>query len=127
MEKRTLFVGGLCLWLSVGGGAPAWADDLLRLASPDGEVEVRVFTENGRLFCTAKQGGEEALAPSPLGIVADGVDLGLNVSASSQAETEKIDESYPLFGNHANARNCAVEATLPLEASGKRYTLFVRA
>ena len=127
MEKRTLFVGGLCLWLSVGGGAPAWADDLLRLASPDGEVEVRVFTENGRLFCTAKQGGEEALAPSPLGVVADGVDLGLNVSASSQAETEKIDESYPLFGNHANARNRAVEATLPLEASGKRYTLFVRA
>ena len=123
-KKNWLDFLPLCLCLV---GTPAWGEELLQLASPGGQVTVRVFTEGGKLFCDAKREGVAMLASSPLGLVADGVDLGANVSARSAAETEKIDESYPLFGNHAKARNRAVEAALPLEASGKRYTLFVRA
>ena len=102
------------------------AGDLLQLNGPEGIVEVRVFESGGQLFCTASCGGVQVLDDSPLGLVVDGVDLGQHVSAVSEAQVTCFDERYPVFGHHATARNCGVEAMLPLEASGTRYALFVR-
>lgn len=126
MEKITLRNGLLLASLFLMG-TPAWATDLTHVSSPDGQVEVRVFTEGGQLYCEATKGGNQLLESSRLGLVVDGVDLSRDVSLVSQPKAESIDETYPLNGNHPKARNHCLESALTLRASGKEYVLFVRA
>lgn len=126
MEKITLRNGLLLASLFLMG-TPAWATDLTHVSSPDGQVEVRVFTEGGQLYCEATKGGNLLLESSRLGLVVDGVDLSRDVSLVSQPKAESIDETYPLNGNHPKARNHCLESALTLRASGKEYVLFVRA
>lgn len=126
MEKITLRNGLLLASLFLMG-TPAWATDLTHVSSPDGQVEVRVFTEGGQLCCEATKGGNQLLESSRLGLVVDGVDLSRDVSLVSQPKAESIDETYPLNGNHPKARNHCLESALTLRASGKEYVLFVRA
>ena len=126
MDKRTLRNGLLLACLSLMG-TPAWATDLTHVSSPDGQVEVRVFTEDNQLYCEATREGNRLLKPSSLGLVVDGVDLGKDVSLVSHPKVESIDETYPLNGNHPTVRNHCLESALTLRASGKEYVLFVRA
>lgn len=126
MEKITLRNGLLLASLFLMG-TPAWATDLTHVSSPDGQVEVRVFTEGGQLCCEATKGGNQLLESSRLGLVVDGVDLSRDVSLVSQPKAESIDETYPLNGNHPKVRNHCLESALTLRASGKEYVLFVRA
>lgn len=126
MDKRSLRNGLLLASLFLMG-TPAWATDLTHVSSPDGQVEVRVFTEGGQLCCEATKGGNLLLESSRLGLVVDGVDLSRDVSLVSQPKAESIDETYPLNGNHPKARNHCLESALTLRASGKEYVLFVRA
>lgn len=126
MDKRSLRNGLLLACLSLMG-TPAWATDLTHVSSPDGQVEVRVFTEGGQLCCEATKGGNQLLESSRLGLVVDGVDLSRDVSLVSHPKAERIDETYPLNGNHPKAHNHCLESALTLRASGKEYVLFVRA
>ena len=126
MDKRTLRNGLLLACLSLMG-TPAWATDLTHVSSPDGQVEVRVFTEGNQLYCEATREGNRLLKPSRLGLVVDGVDLGRDVSLVSQPKAETIDETYSLNGNHPTACNHCLESALILRASGKDYVLYVRA
>lgn len=128
MDKKIFGKGLLLACLSLMGTS-AWADDinLIRVSSPGAKVEARVFTEDGRLYCEANGMGTQLLAPSPLGLVVDGVDLGKDVTSCSLPKSSTVNETYSLNGNHVTAHNHALEAKLFLQASGKKYVLFVRA
>ena len=128
MDKRSLRKGLLLACLSLMG-TPAWAtvNGSLRNPSPGGRVEAHLFVEQGVLYCEATKDGKQWLMPSRLGLVVDGVDLGQHVSVMGIEDAKVVDETYPLNGNHAQARNFYSEAVVPLRASGKEYVLFVRA
>lgn len=127
MEKRTLRNGLLLASLFLMG-TPAWAtvNGSLRNPSPGGRVEAHLFVEQGVLYCEATKDGKQWLMPSRLGLVVDGVDLGQHVSVMGIEDAKVVDETYPLNGNHAQARNFYSEAVVPLRASGKDYLLYLR-
>lgn len=127
MNKRTLRNGLLLACLSLMG-TPAWAtvNGSLRNPSPGGRVEAHLFVEQGVLYCEATKDGKQWLMPSRLGLVVDGVDLGQHVSVMGIEDAKVVDETYPLNGNHAQARNFYSEAVVPLRASGKDYLLYLR-
>lgn len=127
MDKRTLWNGLLLACLSLMG-TPAWAtvNGSLRNPSPGGRVEAHLFVEQGVLYCEATKDGKQWLMPSRLGLVVDGVDLGQHVSVMGIEDAKVVDETYPLNGNHAQARNFYSEAVVPLRASGKDYLLYLR-
>ena len=118
-----LFLFAFCA-SAYAGWTPA---DGLRLKSPDKKIEISVNQDANGLFYTVKKGKTSVLDKSPLGIIVDGNDLGKGVSFVDEPEITKIDEEYPIFGNHAVAEDKAVEAWVSLEASGVRYGLVVRA
>lgn len=127
MEKITLRNGLLLACLSLMG-TPAWAtvNGSLRNPSPGGRVEAHLFVEQGVLYCEATKDGKQWLMSSRLGLVVDGVDLGQHVSVMGIEDAKVVDETYPLNGNHAQARNFYSEAVVPLRASGKDYLLYLR-
>ena len=127
MDKRSLRNGLLLACLSLMG-TPAWAtvNGSLRNPSPAGRVEAHLFVEQGVLYCEATKDGKQWLMPSRLGLVVDGVDLGQHVSVMGIEDAKVVDETYPLNGNHAQARNFYSEAVVPLRASGKDYLLYLR-
>lgn len=127
MEKITLRNGLLLASLFLMG-TPAWAtvNGSLRNPSPGGRVEAHLFVEQGVLYCEATKDGKQWLMPSRLGLVVDGVDLGQHVSVMGIEDAKVVDETYPLNGNHAQARNFYSEAVVPLRASGKDYLLYLR-
>lgn len=127
MDKRSLRNGLLLACLSLMG-TPAWAtvNGSLRNPSPGGRVEAHLFVEQGVLYCEATKDGKQWLMPSRLGLVVDGVDLGQHVSVMGIEDAKVVDETYPLNGNHAQARNFYSEAVVPLRASGKDYLLYLR-
>lgn len=127
MDKRSLRNGLLLACLSLMG-TPAWAtvNGSLRNPSPGGRVEAHLFVEQGVLYCEATKDGKQWLMPSRLGLVVDGVDLGQHVSVMGIEDAKVVDETYPLNGNHAQARNFYSEAVVPLRASGEDYLLYLR-
>ena len=127
MDKRSLRNGLLLACLSLMG-TPAWAtvNGSLRNPSPGGRVEAHLFVEQGVLYCEATKDGKQWLMPSRLGLVVDGVDLGQHVSVMGIEDAKVVDETYPLNGNHAQARNFYSEVVVPLRASGKDYLLYLR-
>ena len=127
MDKRSLRNGLLLACLSLMG-TPAWAtvNGSLRNPSPGGRVEAHLFVEQGVLYCEATKDGKQWLMPSRLGLVVDGVDLGQHVSVMGIEDAKVVDETYPLNGNHAQARNFYSEAVVSLRASGKDYLLYLR-
>jgi alpha-glucosidase len=106
----------------------AAAADGVRVASPDGAVELRVLTDDpSRLRWSVSLRGRPVVEPSPLGVVVDGVDLGAGV-AVGRADAYRADERYPWRGVHAVAVNRYRGARIPLRhaASGTELTLDVR-
>ena len=66
--------------------------DLLRLGSPDKNIEVCVEEDGGWLLYSVKRGKVDVLQKSPLGITVDGNDLGKGASLVAEPEIEKIQE-----------------------------------
>ena len=126
--KNHLFISAGLLWslFSMSVHAAGSRGDLLRLGSPDKNIEVCVEEDGGRLLYSVKRGKVDVLQKSPLGITVDGHDLGKGASLVAEPEIEKIQEKYPIFGNHAEASGRGVEAVLPMQASGVRFGLVVR-
>ena len=126
--KNHLFISAGLLWslFSMSVHAAGSRGDLLRLGSPDKNIEVCVEEDGGRLLYSVKRGKVDVLQKSPLGITVDRHDLGKGASLVAEPEIEKIQEKYPIFGNHAEASGRGVEAVLPMQASGVRFGLVVR-
>jgi alpha-glucosidase len=112
--------------LITGINAAVAAGDI-KISSPNKQLMVTVFvTPDGRLTYTVNSKNIQLLAPSPLGITIDDVDLGNGAKIASTATFSKIDESYAILGNHRIAKNQATEVAIPIETSGKLFKLIVR-
>ncbi|MCM2373561.1 glycoside hydrolase family 97 protein [Aporhodopirellula aestuarii] len=75
------------------------------MTSPDGQVAVSVFVNEGDVLCySVKWKSEDIVEPSPLGVTVDGVDFGKRVSIGSPTMSS-VDETYATRGVHHLARN----------------------
>ncbi len=108
-------------------GAPVSVEaNGVEIASPGGNIRVSVAASvQGHLTYAVTEGGASVLMASPLGIVADGEALGDAVQLG-KVSLKKIDEKYPVCGNHAMSVSRATEASIPVSSHGKNWTLQVR-
>lgn len=98
----------------------------IKIKSPDGKAVI-VVTDAGGLSYSVVFDGREVVNKSRFGIVADGVDLGAEVTLGKSA-SHTIRESYSMFGGHSQAVNNCRETTVSVQsASGEAYELDVRA
>jgi alpha-glucosidase len=98
----------------------------IKVSSPDGKAVVAV-TDAGGLSYSVFFDGREVVSQSRFGIIANGVDLGADVTLK-KSSSRRIHESYPMFGGHARALNYCRETTLTVRtAAGETYALDVRA
>ena len=120
MKTNLLFISTFILL-----GATVQAAEI-KVSSPDGKALITV-TDAGGLSYTVTFNGREVVAKSRFGIIADGVDLGADVKLGKPS-SHKINESYAMFGGHAEAKNNCRETTIAVRtAAGENYELDVRA
>ena len=96
------------------------------LKSPDKQLVLTVFTEDEKLVYNVKRGNATIINTSPLGLVIDGTDLGDQVRFTDATKMSKINEDYPMIGNHTIAHNKANEVEIPCIASGKTFSVITR-
>ncbi|MDP4272445.1 MAG: glycoside hydrolase family 97 N-terminal domain-containing protein, partial [Bacteroidota bacterium] len=125
MRKTTKLT--VILMFLISGVHAAFAEKGIKIISPNKQLSVWVsVTHEGRLSYSINSDGIRVLETSPLGIVVDNIDLGNGAKIVSKATLTKIDESYPVFGNHSIAYNVGNEAVMPIETAGKAFKLIVR-
>ncbi len=97
------------------------------MKSPGGCVETIVSRDaDGRLVYTVRFGGREALGPSPIGVIVDGVDLGTEVELGT-ATTKPFTLEFPWRGNHAEVKVRGCATTIPVKrTTGAAWTLEVK-
>lgn len=100
----------------------------IAVTSPDGKIRIEIIGEaSGQLTWSVQRQNKTVLAPAPLGLTVDDINLGQSVVLGA-ARTKSIDEQYPTFGNHAVATNHCNEVVIPAEVpSGIKFELHVRA
>ena len=100
----------------------------ITVSSPGENLSVSIAIDpQGQLSYRVTEGKIEVLNSSPLGLKVDGVDLGRGAKLSGRPITREIHDVYNVFGNHAHAKDFAKEIRIPLETSGRRFELVVRA
>ena len=104
----------------LASASPLAAAKSIRIASPDGKVEVELTAADGALCYRVSADGKQVLAPSRLGILADGAELGEN-AALGTPEYRQVNERYKFFGAHPVAVNRAREASVPVTSHGESY------
>lgn len=94
----------------VGAAAPLSVE----LSSPSGLLRATIEVGgDGRLQWSVQRGTIQVLAPSPLGLLVDGEDLGNGVSLG-RVEAREIREEFPTRGVKASAVNHCVSYTVPV-------------
>ena len=129
-----ILVINLCLmsgWNSAKGKDKTMPgpDGLYLLSSPDRNTKVSLFVnESGRLSYNLRRNGRVHIEESPLGIIVDGKDMGVNSALPGSIFITTIDETSPVRGAHNVARDHCNTATLELihEDSGREWKLEVR-
>ncbi|RKE55863.1 glycosyl hydrolase family 97 [Sphingobacterium detergens] len=111
--KKRIVLSGLLLLLFSGLGAQE-----LRVAGPDGKLEVNLSLEQGKLYYRVNLAGQEMLARSPLGLRGDKVDLASKLHVLT-SENRVIDQTYAepkikrrLVHHQANELQCTLENDL---------------
>src|SRR5476651_2117803 len=94
--------------------------------SPDKRIALTIFTADKKLVYTVKAGSTPIIKTSALGLVVDSTDLGDNTRITGAAKLSQVNETYAILGNHPIAHNRANEAEIPLNASGKKFSIIVR-
>ena len=98
----------------------------IKVSSPDGKAVITVTDASGLSYAVTFD-GREVVAKSRFSIIADNVDLGVDVKLG-KTSSHKINESYAMFGGHAEAKNNCRETTVAVRtAAGENYELDVRA
>ncbi len=111
-------------WIFSFGAALQSAE--VKVSSPDGKAVV-ALTDAGGLSYSVFLDGREVVSKSRFGIVADGVDLGVDARLG-KTSSRRIHESYSMFGGHSQAANNCRETTVSVRtATGETYELDVRA
>jgi len=90
------------------------------VSSPDGRMRAELNAADGLLRYRVVVDGKQVLAPSTIGIEADDVEFGQDVTLGS-AHFRKVDEHYRFFGAHAEAVDRANEVTIPAQSHGQSY------
>lgn len=109
-------------------GLPAVAAPAVEVASPDGNVRLRVFVgSDARLSYAFTMRGKPVIEASPMGIIVDGVDLGAGVRTGA-VERYRIRETYRWRGVHSRAVNHANGARVSVRSAkaGAGFNLDVR-
>ena len=101
---------------------PATAAKQVVVQSPDGHLSAIVSASDGNLRYRVLLDGKQLLAPSRLGIRADGVELGEIVTLGT-AKLRQVHESYRFFGAHSLAVNDAREASVTATSHGESYSV----
>ena len=98
----------------------------INVNSPDGKTIITV-TDIGGLSYAVLFDGREVVGKSRFGIIADGVDLGAEVTLK-KSSSRRIRDTYSMYGGHSQAENNCREVTLSVRAAGgETYELDVRA
>ncbi|MGH9629528.1 MAG: glycoside hydrolase family 97 N-terminal domain-containing protein, partial [Bryobacteraceae bacterium] len=116
-----------CIFISLICAAPAAHAQAVTLASPDGQIELRLNTEKNLVY-SVHAGGKPVIEPSRVGIIIDKVDLSEDVSAG-EPELYQTNERYPWYGPHSTAvdRGNGARLNMVHRKSGTKYTLELRA
>jgi len=97
------------------------------VASPDGALTAAVgLGSDDRLECRLSLDGREIGRLGSLGLVVDGVNLGVGARFVGEPRLREIDESYAWQGVHSVARNHCREAVIPCEKAGRAFNLILR-
>jgi alpha-glucosidase len=116
--------------LFLAAASPSGASENLPvvLDSPDGAVRLDIDPGGGRLTFAIARAGRPVIAPSALGLVVDGVDLGRGATVGG-VEKYRLDESYRTRGAHSRAisRCNGVRVSARHAESGVAYTVEARA
>ncbi len=94
------------------------------VSSPDGKIQAELKISGGLLRYRIVADGKQVLAPSIIGIRADDVEFGQDVTLGS-AHLRKVDEHFRFFGAHAEAVDRASEATVPAHSHSQSYSVDV--
>ncbi|NLX25922.1 MAG: glycoside hydrolase family 97 protein [Lentisphaerae bacterium] len=116
--------GAGCSALSSTSGNP----NAVSVSSPDKSIKISVQSNaEGQLTWMVVRKDKTIVAESPLGLTVDGIDIGKAVTLG-KPQSRKINETYPVFGNHSKAVNRCTETVIPVTcAGGLEYLLDVRA
>ena len=124
--RALIFV--VMIGLSGAAGAQGSADkNSLSIRGPDGWLKANIFiSASGRLQYDLRKDKICVIEPSDLGILADGVDLGLNAQLPVSIEIALHQEMLPIMGNHKFAYNDYNEAVIEIKNAGRAWHLEVR-
>jgi alpha-glucosidase len=111
---------------SLGPARSQGAPDATRVQSPDGSIEFHLMLSRARATYALSLDRRSILEASALGIVVDGVNLGLGVEVE-RVERYAANERYRCRGNHSEALNSfnGARVTLRHRSAGK-YAVDVR-
>ncbi len=127
-NRRDFIINGHAALMTTSLFSKVETKSQIGVSSPSGNLFLSVVIDpRGQLSYRISEGGIEVLAPSPLGLTVDGVDLGRGATLSGRPTTRTIHDVYNILGNHALAKDFATEIKIPLEVSGKQFALVVRA
>jgi alpha-glucosidase len=117
---------GFCLVILLASNIFA-AKDII-LASPDGLIQLKLFTDKGRLSISVNYVSRPVLETSPLVIVVDKVDLSYDPK-QGKIENFSLNEPIPLRGNKSLGVNHCNGLRIPYtqKKSSVKYTLEIRA
>jgi hypothetical protein len=104
--------------------------DPVVIASPGGQVTSTIEQIDGKLTYSMQFNGKTVIEQSALGVTVDGLDIGERVfwDHAQAVTTAPAEETYPIFGNHATARDHHTLTTIPITdaTTGLVYTLEVK-
>ena len=128
MQKRDrLFImaTGLLVILCMVGGCVA--SNETQVLSPDGNVQIKILLDEGRLKYAVTFRNTAVIETSPLVFTVDGVELSEGVEVDG-VERYQVKETYPWRGVHSQAVNHCNGAKISLKhtKSGITYTLEAR-
>jgi alpha-glucosidase len=118
----------LAAWALAGCGASAHAGTALKVQSPDRHVVVKVRIDGGHVSWQALLDGRAVLERAPLGIGVVG-EASARVARFGKTRRFGIDDRYPWYGVHAEAREQGNGVAVPLlhAGGGVAWTLEMRA
>lgn len=120
--KRLVCIVAVALLAFLGSLFSAGAGEPVMVSSPDGSIKTELSADGGVLRYRIIVDGNQVLAPSDIGILTDGIELGKDAVLGT-TEFRTVDESYRSFGNHALGVNKAKEATVSVTSQGQSYSV----
>lgn len=130
--KKTIRALLLCLFLCpfIGAANAAGNDgvDVIEVKSPDGRLKTAFFKKgkDKRLSYKIYYDKEVILDTSFLGVIKDGVDLGLNVTYGEDIVRKIKRDKFYMFGNHPRVNLKYTETVIQVVTESEKYDLTVR-